>query len=227
MFKKPRKESYEYIEVELNPNSPVSNAIEKFVINLELVNIDKLYKVIQVTSTLPTEGKTTIVGNLAYVLAQKGYRTLIIDLDLRKPKINRIFNHANVSGINRYLLEKVDEEELIVKTDKGIDFIPTGPQRGSVTSVLESKKLSDLIESLKEKYDYIILDTPPMQVNADALITSKLADGLLYILGNNIVKKSLIKESIDTLKRRNINILGIVLTQVKIPKREHYYYYND
>lgn len=227
MLKKKRRETYDHIEVELNPNSPVSNAIEKFVINLELVNIDKLYKVIQVTSTLPTEGKTTLVANLSYVLSQKGYRVLIIDLDLRKPKINRIFNHANINGLDKFLLDNLSADELIIKTDKGIDFIPAGPQRGSITSVLESKKLADLVTSLKETYDYIILDTPPMQVNADALIASKLADGIVYVIGNNIVKKHLIKESVDNLKRRNIPILGIVLTQVKIPKREHYYYYND
>lgn len=226
MFKKTRKENYSHIEVEFNPNSHVSYAIQKFVMNLEFSNIDSQYKVIQITSTLPTEGKTTLVGNLSYLLAQKGYKTLIIDLDLRKPKINRIFDHPNTIGLNEYLLGSITLEEAIVQTDKQIDYIPSGSKTDSVASVLESKKLQSLIDSLREKYDYIILDTPPMQVNADALMASRLADGVLYVVGNNIVKKTLVKEGVNTLKRRNKPIIGIVLTQVKEPRR-HTYYYND
>lgn len=227
MFKKRREENYHHIETETNPNSHVSYAIQKFVINLEFVNLDRKYKVIQVTSTLASEGKTTLVGNLGYLLGQKGYKTLIVDLDLRKPKINRIFNHANVNGLNEYLIGKITKEELIVKSDKGIDFIPTGVSTGSIHSILESDKLLELVETLKDDYDYIILDTPPMQVNADALLISRLADGVLYVVGNNIVKKNIVKEGVNTLLRREVPILGVILTQVKLPRRQQHYYYYD
>ncbi len=225
MFKKERKENYHHIEVEQNPNSQVSHAVQKFAVNLEFLNVDRTYKVLQVTSTLPSEGKTTLVGNLAYLLAQKGYKTLIIDLDLRKPKVNRIFDKPNVGGLTKFLIEKAKKEDVIIKTDKGIDFIPTGQISGSVAAILESQKLFDLVEELKKEYDYILLDTPPMQVNADALMASKLACGVLYVVGHNLVKKNVIKESVNTLRRRNVPVLGIILTQVKMPKRGNYYYY--
>lgn len=227
MFKKEKKhkENYNYIEVESNPDSQVSHAMQKFVVNIEFLNVDKKYQALQITSTLPSEGKTTLVGNLAYLLTQKGYKTIIIDLDLRKPKVNRIFEKPNIDGLNKYLIENAKKEDIIVKTSRGVDFIPTGQISGSVSAILESEKLSTLIEELKKDYDYILLDTPPMQVNADALMASKLACGVLYVVAQNLIKKSLIKESIKTLKRRSIPIVGIVLTQVKAPKREGYYYY--
>lgn len=227
MFKKEKKhkENYNYIEVESNPDSQVSHAMQKFVVNIEFLNVDKKYQALQITSTLPSEGKTTLVGNLAYLLTQKGYKTIIIDLDLRKPKVNRIFEKPNIDGLNKYLIENAKKEDIIVKTSRGVDFIPTGQISGSVSAILEPEKLSTLIEELKKDYDYILLDTPPMQVNADALMASKLACGVLYVVAQNLIKKSLIKESIKTLKRRSIPIVGIVLTQVKAPKREGYYYY--
>lgn len=227
MFKKEKKhkENYNYIEVESNPDSQVSHAMQKFVVNIEFLNVDKKYQALQITSTLPSEGKTTLVGNLAYLLTQKGYKTIIIDLDLRKPKVNRIFEKPNIDGLNKYLIENAKKEDIIVKTSRGVDFIPTGQISGSVSAILESEKLSTLIEELKKDYDYILLDTPPMQVNADTLMASKLACGVLYVVAQNLIKKSLIKESIKTLKRRSIPIVGIVLTQVKAPKREGYYYY--
>lgn len=227
MFKKEKKhkENYNYIEVESNPDSQVSHAMQKFVVNIEFLNVDKKYQALQITSTLPSEGKTTLVGNLAYLLTQKGYKTIIIDLDLRKPKVNRIFEKPNIDGLNKYLIENAKKEDIIVKTSRGVDFIPTGQISGSVSAILEPEKLSTLIEELKKDYDYILLDTPPMQVNADALMASKLACGVLYVVAQNLIKKSLIKESIKTLKRRSIPIVGIVLIQVKAPKREGYYYY--
>ena len=226
MFKKEKKhkENYNYIEVESNPDSQVSHAMQKFVVNIEFLNVDKKYQALQITSTLPGEGKTTLVGNLAYLLTQKGYKTIIIDLDLRKPKVNRIFEKPNIDGLNKYLIENAKKEDIIVKTSRGVDFIPMGQISGSVSHI-ESENFSTLTEELKKDYDYILLDTPPMQVNADALMASKLACGVLYVVAQNLIKKSLIKESIKTLKRRSIPIVGIVLTQVKAPKREGYYYY--
>ncbi len=225
MFKKERREHYNHIEVEQNPNSQVSHALQKFAINLEFLNVDKTYKVLQVTSTLSREGKTTLVGNLAYLLGQKGYKTLIVDLDLRKPKVNRIFDKPNVDGLNKFLIDRTKKEDIIVKTSKGVDFIPTGQISGSVAAILESQKLATLIEELKREYDYILLDTPPMQVNADALMASRLACGVLYVVSHNLVKRSVIKESVNTLRRRNVPVLGIILTQIKMPKRGNYYYY--
>lgn len=224
---KVKKANYNYIEAKENPNSYTTESIQKMVINLEYANVDKSYKVIQVTSTLSGEGKTTLVGNLSYLLSQK-YKVLVVDMDLRKPKIHRLANDTNQDGLTDYLLDVIPFEQLIRNYNNGLDYIVAGQKTSSVNNVLRSKKLEDLINQLKERYDYIILDTPPVQVNADALIISKLADGIVYVVGYNIVKKAMILECIESLKRQNITMLGIAFTQVKLPKRRglyHYYYY--
>lgn len=225
---KAKKTNYNYIEARENPNSYTTESIQKMVVNLEYANVDKSYKVIQVTSTLSGEGKTTLVGNLSYLLSQK-YKVLVVDMDLRKPKIHRIVNDTNQDGLTDYLLDVIPFEQLIKNYKNGLDYIVGGQKTSSVNNVLNSKKLEDLISKLKERYDYIILDTPPVQVNADALIVSKLADGVVYVVGYNIVKKVMIHECIDSLKRQDVNLLGIAFTQVKLPKRRslyHYYYYD-
>lgn len=225
---KAKKTNYNYIEARENPNSYTTESIQKMVVNLEYANVDKSYKVIQITSTLSGEGKTTLVGNLSYLLSQK-YKVLVVDMDLRKPKIHRLVNDTNQDGLTDYLLDVIPFEQLIKNYKNGLDYIVGGQKTSSVNNVLNSKKLEDLISKLKERYDYIILDTPPVQVNADALIISKLADGVVYVVGYNIVKKVMIHECIDSLKRQNVNLLGIAFTQVKLPKRRslyHYYYYD-
>ena len=140
----------------------------------------------------------------------------------------RLANDTNQDGLTDYLLDVIPFEQLIRNYNNGLDYIVAGQKTSSVNNVLRSKKLEDLINQLKERYDYIILDTPPVQVNADALIISKLADGIVYVVGYNIVKKAMIHECIESLKRQNITILGIAFTQVKLPKRRglyHDYYY--
>lgn len=224
LLAKKRSSNYGYIETRENPNSFTTESIQKMVINLEYANVDKKYKVIQVTSTLSGEGKTTLVGNLSYLLSQK-YKVVVLDLDLRKPKIHRLANDINQDGLTDYLLNLIPLEKLIRNHKDGLDYIVAGQKTSSVSNVLNSKKLEELINYLKEKYDYIILDTPPVQVNADALSVTKLADGIIYVVGYNIVKKGLIKDSIDSLNRQNIDIIGIAFTQAKLPKRKNKYYY--
>ena len=224
LLAKKRSSNYGYIETRENPNSFTTESIQKMVINLEYANVDKKYKVIQVTSTLSGEGKTTLVGNLSYLLSQK-YKVVVLDLDLRKPKIHRLANDTNQDGLTDYLLNLIPLEKLIRNHKDGFDYIVAGQKTSSVSNVLNSKKLEELINYLKEKYDYIILDTPPVQVNADALSVTKLGDGIIYVVGYDIVKKGLIKDAVNSLNRQNIDIIGIAFTQVMLPKRKNKYYY--
>lgn len=222
-----RTEQYHYIEAQSNPNSYSTESVQKMIVNIEYANVDSKYKVIQITSTLASEGKTTLVGNMAYLLSQRKHRVLLIELDLRKPKINRIFGVSRENGITDYLSGHAKKEDIIQSTDYGLDFIVAGSATDVVSNILESKKLKELIEELKGEYDYILVDSPPVMVNADALITSKLVDGIVYVIGYNKVKKNYIRNAIKELRRNDIDILGVAFTQVKMPKRHSYYYYQN
>lgn len=222
-----RAEFYNYIEAQMNPNSYSTESVQKMIVNLEYANVDAKYKVIQITSTLASEGKTTLFGNMAYLLSQRNHKVLLMELDLRRPKINRIFGVSRENGITDYLSGNAKKEDIIQSTDYGLDFIVAGEATDVVSNILESKKLKDLIEELKGEYDYILIDTPPVMVNADALITSKLVDGIIFVIGYNKVKKNYIRHAIQELRRNDIDILGVAFTQVKMPKRHSYYYYQN
>jgi len=166
------------------------------------------------------------------LMGQKGQKVILLDLDLRKPKMNRVFNVPNKNGLTDYLAGKISLDEAINHSDDiGIDFINAGEKTTSVINVLEAKKLKELIAQLREIYDYVLLDTPPVISVSDALYISKLADGVIFIVAQGKAKKVLVKDAIKTLKEYGVNILGIVFTQFDMKSGygygQDYSYYSD
>ncbi|MDO9629850.1 MAG: CpsD/CapB family tyrosine-protein kinase [Acholeplasmataceae bacterium] len=227
IFAPERNERYDYVVTKEQPLSYTTESFQKVLINLDYANIDKKIKVIEFTSTLASEGKSTFVSNLAYLMGQKNKKTILIDLDLRKPKGHRVFNSANKDGLTDYLSGKISYESLIKHSDEfGIDYIVTGEKTSSIVNVLEAQKLADLIQKLKETYDYILLDAPPVIAVSDALYIAKLADGVIFVVAQNVAKKTLVKEAIQTLRSNNVHIIGTVLTQVSLKGGAYGYGYD-
>lgn len=225
LFNKKRKQSYGYLVARDDKTSYVTESFQKLVLNLEYSNVDNKYKVIQFTSTLQAEGKTTLFSNVAYLLAEKGKKVVVLDLDLRRPKLNRVFYSINKDGITDYLAGKINYEKLINVSEDNIHYIVAGEKTTAVINLLQSKKLADLIEKLKEDYDYVLLDTPPVLAVADTLIINKLADGVLFVVGYGKAKKALVKDAISALTRNNAEIIGIGFTQVKMTNGVYGYKY--
>ena len=227
IFQIERNERYDYLVTKEQPLSYTSECFQKVLINIDYANLDNDMKVLQFTSTLASEGKSTFISNLAYLLGQKGKKVILIDLDLRKPKMNRVFNVTNREGLTDYLSGKVQYENVIRHSEEmGVDFIVGGEKTTSVVNVLEAKKLKELIIRLKSEYDYVLLDTPPVIAVSDALYVAKLADGVIFLVAQNVAKKSLVKEAIQTLKHNNVHIIGTVLTQVDLKNGSYGYGYD-
>src|SRR5690554_3341913 len=220
-------DDYRYIVAKELPLSFAAESVHKTLINLEYVNVDKTLKVIQVSSALTGEGKTSLLINLAYVLKERGKKVLTVDLDLRRPKIHRVFDVANEHGLTEYLAGKITLEQLIRVDDvTGIHYVLSGEKTVAVTNILEATKLKDFFEEIRKEYDYILVDAPPVLAVSDALYISKLSDGILYVIAQDFAKKNDIKEAVQTLKRADTNILGAVLTRVKLKGKSYKYYYN-
>lgn len=230
LFNRKKRENYKFLEAVERPNSYTTESMQKLIINLEYANVDKKYKVIQLTSTLSGEGKTTLVGNMAVLLAQRNHKVLVMDLDLRKPKIHRSFQIPNDVGLTNYLHGSITLDQAIKETTYDFDVLVSGERTNVVSNLLQSQKLKDLIVELKKEYDYILIDTPPVQVNSDSLMIANLVDGVVYVVGYDSVKKNLVRDSVDELLRHDIPIIGSVLTQVKLARRSmhyNYYYYDE
>lgn len=232
LFSKKIESNYGYLVAKEAPNSFVTEQLQKMIVNLEYANVDGQYKIVQFTSSMQSEGKTTLISNVAYLLASRGKKVLVVDLDLRRPKVNRIYSVINKEGLTDYLLGKIDKKTLIRKSDDNIDYIISGEKTTSIVQILESQKLKDLFEGLKQDYDYILLDTPPVIVVSDALLINRIADGVIFIVAHGQGKKSMVKEAITSLTRNNIPIIGLCMTQDKVTKGKKYgytykYYSND
>ncbi|HKL47744.1 MAG TPA: CpsD/CapB family tyrosine-protein kinase [Candidatus Izemoplasmatales bacterium] len=223
-------EFFQYRNVVIEtPNSPEAEAYRKLELNIRLQGIDQKIRVIQTTSPTPKDGKTTTAINLAAVYAERGLKTLIIDFDLRKPKIHRAFKKANEIGFYDYIVENKAIEDIIIKDESGIDLILSGKHITSPHIVLESKKTQALIDKVTSLYDVIIVDSPPVLSVTDAFIISNLVGGVIYVVAYNQTKKEDAKVALQQLREADINILGSVFANVdpKLTGYSYNYYYRQ
>lgn len=217
LFQKERIAEYDHLVTYESPMSYTAEAFQKALVNLEYINVDGNFKVIQFTSTLAGAGKTTFISNVAHLIGKKGKKVVIVDLDLRKPKTNRVFRAPNENGVTDYLTGKIDYKTLVNYSEKfSVHYIVAGERTTAVVNVLEAQKLKDLIARLRTEFDYVLLDSPPTMAVSDALYISRLADGVLFIVAQNETKRTVINEAIQTLKQNKVNIIGIAFTQVDV-----------
>jgi protein-tyrosine kinase len=220
-------EYFEYKNVVIeSPNSIEAEAYRKLELNIAISSLDRKMQVIQCTSATPEDGKTTTSINLASVLAEKGKKVIILDFDLRRPKIHRAFHKVNDAGFYDYITNHVDFHQLIVHDESKIDLLLSGKHISYPHIVLESSLTTQLIEALRKEYDYIIIDTPPVLSVTDPVIVSKLVDGVIYIVAYNRTKKDDAKEGLKILRQNNAYIIGGVLANIDFRKTKGYHGYH-
>lgn len=196
--------------------------------NLQFASIDKKYKKIIVTSSIPGEGKSSVAVNMALSLADSGSRVLLIDCDLRKPAIQRYLHLGNVKGMGLTNMlsdpQKV-QQGIIVLSDSGLNIIVSGPIPPNPAEMLGSEKMNELLTSLEPNYDYIILDTPPVTVVTDAAVLSKWSDGAILVVRHKSTEIETAQLAKKTLENVKANIIGCVLNDFKAAQSSKPYAY--
>lgn len=216
-----------------NPKSPISEAYRTLRTNIQFSSIDKDIKTIVLTSPGPGEGKSTISVNTAVTMAQADKKVVIIDCDLRKPKLHTFFRMRNGQGLTNVLVEDVDYKEVVnsVEEIEGLDLLTAGPIPPNPAELLGSQKMKTFIDEIKEDYDMVILDTPPAGMLTDAVILSSIADGTILVCAVGQANIEAAKSAKALLEKANANILGVVLNKVPIKGggyyKYHYYNYYD
>lgn len=195
-------------------NSPEADAIIRLQTNIDFASLDKKITCYAVTSTQEAEGKTTLACNLAILYAQKGLKVALVDLDLRQPAINKVFNFRNEIGVVEYVKGDVDSLDDLIHNCEGVDVISAGSHTPFPGKILSSKKMTEFIEELKAKYDYIILDTPPVLVVSDAYLIGKSVDGFLMVAAQHVSKKKELVAAIKALQEKQMNVIGISIGMV-------------
>lgn len=194
-------------------NSPQADAIIRLQTNIDFASVEKKITCFAVTSAQEAEGKTTTSCNLALVYAEKGLKVCLLDFDLRQPAINKVFNVKNDLGIVDYVKGDCEIDDIIKHVDK-IDLITPGSHTPFPSKVLGSEKTIQLINELKSRYDYVIIDTPPVLVVSDAYLIGQIVDGFLLVCSQHISKKKDVVAACRSLEEKRMNILGISMCMV-------------
>ena len=212
------------------PTSGIAEAARALRTNLMFMNPDRPYRRMLVTSAAPAEGKTTVAVSIAVSLAQGGQRVCIIDCDLRRPRLHRIFDRAGDIGLMNAILGEATIEEVAKPTIvPNLWCIPCGPIPPNSADVVSSEKFRRLLDDVSARFDRVVLDSPPIIAVTDSAIASTLVDGVIFVVRAFKTSVNLCRSGLRTLQDVDAPIAGAVLNAVNLNRHEynyyHYYYY--
>jgi succinoglycan biosynthesis transport protein ExoP len=209
------------------PKSEVAESYRALRTSILLSSIGSAPKVIMVTSALPQEGKTTTSINTAIVLAQKGGKVLLVDADMRRPSIHQTFKLRNRSGLSTILTGSNTTEQLVVASPilPNLFVLPAGPPPPHPAELLGSEAMRDLLNSWRNQYDHIIVDTPPVLSVTDAVLLSVEMDTVLLVIRSAQTSKDALRRSRDVLSQVNAKVMGVVVNAIDLQSPDAYYYY--
>ena len=210
------------------PRMSVSEAFRSLRTNLQFSGIDTPLKSVLVTSPSPSEGKSSVVANLATVIAQSEKEVVLVDGDLRRPTLHKVFKLSNRIGLSDYFIREPEKMSGVVKKTKvnGLNIISSGSLPPNPSELLGSTKMHDVLGLLEKHFDMVLLDSPPLLAVTDALILAKSVDGVLLVVDPKKTKRGAIRQAIEQLQRLDARLLGVILNNIKI-KRSSYYYNRD
>ena len=226
------KEDNEKVKVFLSPKSALAEAFRNLRTNLKFMSIESKSHVIAVTSTVGGEGKTTICINLSGIMSMAGKKTVVLNLDMRKPTLHKRFGLHNTKGMSSFLSGHASLSDIIQHTEyENLDVITSGPVPPNPSELIQSDEMEMILDQLRESYDVVILDTPPVGLVTDARSLMHLADTSLYVLRADYSKKDFLR-NVESLSKENIGGLGILLNDVKTGNSGYGYgygygYYED
>jgi non-specific protein-tyrosine kinase len=215
------KKNTEGVFVLQNPRSPISEAFRLLRTNIEFAGIVDPIQTILITSPGPKEGKSTVASNLATVMMQGGKKVIMVDADLRRPRIHKLFglnNRLGLSGIFRGQANLMDAAE---KLSDNLHVISSGPPPPNPAELLGSMLMDKILNGVTQRADVVIVDSPPTVVT-DPIILSRKVDGVILVINPGKTKKDALKAAMEQLARAEARILGIVINQIGKSGSQYY-----
>ncbi len=212
--------------IDKNPKSMIAEAFRTLRTNLEFIDNTPGPKVMAVTSTISGEGKTFVAINLAGIIAYSGKRVIILDLDMRKPKIHKGFNTENTRGMSTILIGKDSIADCTRQSSlENLFFITAGPTPPNPSELIISKKMDEIVEELKKTYDLIIIDNPPVGLVTDGIATIRKADYPIYIFRAEYSRRNFVQIADRLYNESGIKRLSVVLNGVDATRKNYGYNY--
>ncbi len=206
--------------------NPIAEAFRTIRTNIQFSSIDNPLRSIMVTSTGPSEGKSTIISNLAVIMAQSDKKVLLVDADMRKPITHQIFRLPNRIGLTNLLIGDEEQETVIEKNDvPNLSILTSGPIPPNPAELLNSNKMAQLVESLETQYDIVLFDAPPVLAVTDAQILSGFVDGVILVINAGKTNREMALKAKHQLDHVKANVIGTVLNNREIKENNYYHYY--
>ena len=209
-----------------NPKSPISEAFRTLRTNIKFSAIDKEIKTIVVTSSVPEEGKSLVSNNLASVISQANLRVLLVDCDLRKPKVHRNFKLSNHQGLTNILIGEKNLFEVVNRYESltNLHILTSGPIPPNPSEIIGSNRMKEFLKMAREDYDIVILDSPPIGLVTDSAVLSTISDALIYVTAIGQTKIDMAKSAKELLDQVDANVIGAVLNKIPVDGRSYYQY---
>ncbi|RUS95237.1 hypothetical protein DSM106972_091140 [Dulcicalothrix desertica PCC 7102] len=209
-----------------DPYSPATSAFEMLVTNLSFTLSDQALRVIAVTSSVPGEGKSFVAANLAVAKVQMGYRVLLIDADMRRPRQHKVWEKANFMGLSEVLVGQAEYVAIAQEAIHNLDILTAGTIPPNPAALLDSQRMRALLEEASKDYDFVIVDTPPVTAVTDALIVSKLTNGILLVARPGVVQTDAANAAKMQLEQSGQQVLGMVANGVNASNVHGGYYHS-
>jgi succinoglycan biosynthesis transport protein ExoP len=192
--------------------------------NLLFSSAEEGSRSVVITSTGPGEGKTAVATNVAVALAQAGQRVLIMDADMRKPRVHDVFNRAQEPGLSNVLAGKATSTEAVHTTAvPGLWVMPAGLLPPNPAELLGSNRFRDFMTALSQHFDWIIIDTPPVMAVTDSSVVAHLATGVLFVVGSEMTSRYAAQRALEQLEQARAKLIGVVLNKVDLQHNSYYY----
>lgn len=211
------------ILTQVEANSSIAESYRQLRTALLLSSAGHAPRTLLITSSQPAEGKTTTSVNTAISLAQTGAAVLIIDADLRRPRVHRVFGLKNNAGLSNYLAGEGDLASLIQIAMPNLYVLPVGPLPPNPAELLGSAKMKQAVETLSANFDYVVIDSPPVSSFADSLILSALVEGVIVVVKAGTTPREMAQRTKAHLQSVGAKILGVVVNQIKLQPHDYYY----
>ncbi|MSP90301.1 MAG: polysaccharide biosynthesis tyrosine autokinase [Myxococcales bacterium] len=208
------------------PNSRVAEASRSVRTNLLFMRPDKPLRTLLITSANPREGKTSTSTTIGIALTSSSGKCVLVDTDLRKPRMHKIFGVSNEVGLTSFILGHQNIGDLVQRTEvPGLDVLPCGPLPPNPAEVLHTDRFKELLRQLQERYETVVFDSPPVEIVSDALVIASLVDGVVVVVHSEKTKREEVDQAIHSLRSVNATILGIVLSRTATRGPGYGYYY--
>lgn len=207
-----------------DPSNPSSEAYRTLRTSLIYALVDAPPKVIIMTSPGPGEGKSTTCANLAVVLAQADKKVLLMDCDLRKPVMHKVFGLRNFVGVVNVLVGERKIEEVWQEPHPNLKVVTVGTLPPNPAELLGSRRFAQLVGEMREQFDYVLIDAPPTQLVSDPAILAMQGDGILLVLDSQKTRKGTLRQAVHNLETVGAKVLGTVMNNVKVTRGSYYGY---